>query len=191
MVSCDPFVAADTTAQNGALQSRTFTTEAGATAGVRFARSDARAVAPVVGVICLVAVTVVAGAAVGAVVTISPPDPAPGVAVSVTATADGEVTLVHRGGRQLDVDSIRVELAVDGEPLRHQPPVPFVGATGYRGAPSGAFNAAADGTWEAGERTALRIASTNAPPLEPGAQLTVEIRTADAQTVHAETTVRA
>ena len=152
--------------------------------------SDDRAVSPVVGVVCLLAVTVVAGAAVGTVVTVSPPDPAPSATVSITATADGEVTLVHRGGRPLDVDSLRVELAVDGEPLRHQPPVPFVGATGYRGAPSGAFNAAADGTWTAGERTTLRLAATNAPALRSGARLTVELRTDEVPVVRAETTVQ-
>lgn len=134
--------------------------------------------------------TVVVGASVGAVTTVSSPEPAPAAAISVTATADGEVTLVHRGGRPLDVDALQVELAVDGEPLRYQPPVPFVGATGYRGAPSGPFNAAGDGTWAAGERTRLRIAATNAPALRPGARLTVEIRTDEVSTVRAETTVR-
>lgn len=151
--------------------------------------SDARAVSPVIGVVCLLAMTVVAGAAVGAVVTVSPPEAAPSAVVSVEATADGEVTFVHRGGRPLEVGSLDVELAVDGEPVRYQPPVPFIGATGYQGAPSGAFNAAADGTWTAGERATLRLAATNVPALRPGARLTVEIRTDEAPTVRAETTV--
>lgn len=153
--------------------------------------SARRGVTPVVGLACLLLVTVVASAAVGgAAIGVAPPDPAPSASIDVTATADGRVTLVHRGGATLDVGEIRVRVLVDGEPLAHQPPVPFVGATGFRGAPSGPFNSAGDGEWSAGERATLRLAGTNAPALRPGARLTVRISNSGTPVARAETTVR-
>lgn len=153
--------------------------------------SSDRAVSPVVGLVCLVAVTVVTSAAVGAAaLSVAPPKPAPSATLSVTATDEGRVTLVHRGGASLSVRSLRVELSVDGEPLAHQPPVPFVGAAGYRGAPGGPFNAAAEGTWTAGERATLRVAATNAPGLDAGARLTVQVWSEETAVARAETTVQ-
>lgn len=150
-----------------------------------------RGLSPVVGVASLVAVTVVASAAVGAaVLPLAPPEPVPSAAIDVTATADGRVTLHHRGGAALDVAALTVQIRVDGEPLAHQPPVPFVGAQGYRGAPSGPFNAASDGEWTAGERASFRLAGTNAPALTSGARLTVDLHVENGRVARAETTVR-
>lgn len=106
-----------------------------------------RAVSPVVGVVLLTAVTVAASVAVGAAaLSYAPPSPAPTVAVDATADPGGRVVLVHRGGDPLVVADLRIRVTVDGEPLRFQPPVPFVGARGFRGAPTGPFNRAGDGT---------------------------------------------
>ncbi|MFC7235339.1 type IV pilin [Halosegnis marinus] len=150
-----------------------------------------RAFSPLVGLVCLVAVTVAASAAVGAAaLSVAPPDPAPTAALSVTATDDGRVTLLHRGGAPLAVGDLRLELSVDGEPLTYQPPVPFVGAAGYRGAPGGPFNAAAEGTWTAGERATLRVAGTNDPALRAGARLTVEVWSGGIRAARVSTTVQ-
>lgn len=146
-----------------------------------------RAVSPVVGVVLLTAVTVLASVAVGAAaLSHAPPDPAPRVAVDATVEPGGRVVLVHRGGDALSVAALRVHVTVDGDPLRHQPPVPFVGAPGFRGAPTGAFNRAGDGTWTAGERAAFTVAATNRPSLDAGA--TVRIRLVEDGTPVAEVT---
>lgn len=134
------------------------------------------AVAPVVGVALLVAVTVLAAALVAAVVAdVRPPGDPPQVAFSVSADATGAVTLVHEGGDALAARALRVRIAVDGTLLRYQPPVPFVGARGFDGAPAGPFNARAAGRWTAGERAGFRVAGTNAPALVPGARLRVTV----------------
>lgn len=136
-----------------------------------------RAVSSVLGSVLLVAVTVACAAAIGLGATALPaPDPGPAAAFELSADADDDaVTVVHAGGDALVAASLTVRLSVDGEPVRHQPPVPFAGAPGYRGAPTGPFNAAADGEWTAGEAATLRLAGTNAPLPEPGDRVRVTI----------------
>jgi flagellin-like protein len=135
-----------------------------------------RGTSPVVGVVLLVAVTVAVAGAVGTFAAgVDPSSPAPTVSVALAADADGQVVLRHRGGDDLAVADLRVRVAVDGRPLEHQPPVPFVGAAGFAGAPGGPFNAAGDGTWTAGERATLRIADTNDPQVEAGDRVSVRL----------------
>lgn len=102
-----------------------------------------RGVSSVVGVVLLTALAVGLAAAVGAAALSLDPGSSPAtVALAADAEAGTDrVSLVHRGGDALSVAALRVEIAVDGEPLRYQPPVPFVGARGFRGAPAGPFNA--------------------------------------------------
>lgn len=137
---------------------------------------DARGVSPLVGLVSLLAVTVALAGAVGAgALSFAPPDAPAQTALDASADAErGTVSVTHRGGDTLAIESLTVRIRLDGEPLRHQPPVPFVGAPGFRGAPSGPFNRADDGEWTAGETATLRLAGTNAPRLEPGS--TVELR---------------
>lgn len=136
-----------------------------------------RAVSSVLGSVLLVAATVGCAAAVGVGATaFSAPEPAPSAAFDLSADAGRDaVTIVHAGGDALDVEALTVRLSVGGEPLRHQPPVPFVGARGFRGAPGGPFNAAAADEWTAGEAATLRLAGTNAPLPEPGDRVRVQI----------------
>lgn len=151
-----------------------------------------RAVSPVVGVALLAAVTVVASAAVGAAaLSVAPPDSGSQTVLDATADESGTVALVHRGGDTLSVSTLRVRLSVDGTSLRHQPPVPFVGAVGFDGAPSGPFNAAADGAWTAGERAAVRVAETNEPSLQPGRTVLVRVFEGENPVADVETTVQA
>lgn len=133
-----------------------------------------RGSAPAVGVVLLTLVTVVLAGTVAAVGVPVTPDPSPAVALSVGVDGDA-VTLRHRGGATLDARDLRVVVAVNGTRLRHQPPVPFFAATGFRGGPTGPFNAAADPEWTAGESASLRVASTNDPPLGPGARVRVAV----------------
>ena len=144
-----------------------------------------RAITPAVGVLLLVALTVVLGAVVGAAALGAPgtgeisEERAPvALSLSVDAAAD-RLTLVHRAGGVLDVRHLVVRVSVAGTPLRHQPPVPFFAARGFRAGPTGPFNAAADPGWTAGEAASLRLASTNAPGISPGDRVVVEVSVED------------
>jgi hypothetical protein len=124
-----------------------------------------------VGVACAVVVgTAVAAVGLGALPT------APAVA-GVTLAVDGDrLVLTHRAGEPVDVRRLDVVVRVDGDPLRHQPPIPFFSARGFRPGPTGPFNAAADPTWNVGERASVRLASTNRPRVRAGARVTVTLR---------------
>lgn len=136
-----------------------------------------RAVAPVVAVATLVAVTVVlAGAVAAGMGGLALPEPPPQAALDLSVDAGADrVTLTHLGGDALDARRLRVRVAVDGTPLAHQPPVPFFAATGFRAGPTGPFNAAADPRWTPGEAASLRLASTNDPGIAPDARVRVEV----------------
>lgn len=100
--------------------------------------------------------------------------PRASLALSVDA-GDDAVRIEHAGGDPIDVSRATVRIEIDGQSLAHQPPVPFVGATGFDGAPAGPFNAAADQRWTVGESAGLWLASTNAPPLQPGSRVVVRV----------------
>lgn len=131
---------------------------------------------PVVGVVLLAGLTVVVAASVGAVLATEPPETGPMVdlRLSVDAATDG-VTLRHAGGDAVPTDTLRVRIEVDGDPLEHQPPVPFFAARGFRSGPTGPFNPATAGDWRAGQTAQLRLASTNAPTIDPGDAVRVTV----------------
>jgi len=138
---------------------------------------SARAVSPVLGVVCLLVVTAVLAGAVGtaALGTTLPTDrPTAVVDLRVDAQAD-RLALVHRAGEALDVRALSVRVRIDGEPLARQPPVPFFAARGFVSGPTGPFNAAADHRWSVGERASLRIAGTNEPTIASGERVAVEL----------------
>lgn len=136
-----------------------------------------RATVPALGGVLLVGVTVLLAVALTAAVAgFGPAEPADRVVLEVTAdAATGRVAIEHAGGPALDVREVAVRLEVDGEPLAHQPPVPFYAAGGYNGFPTGPFNPASAPTWSVGETAGFRVAGTNEPGLAPGATLTVSV----------------
>ncbi|SFL25709.1 flagellin N-terminal-like domain-containing protein [Halogranum rubrum] len=139
-----------------------------------------RGVAPAIGVVLLVAVTVVLAATVGSVAFASVPEATEvsatttPVALSVSVSGD-RLTFTHRAGPTLAVDELTVHISVGGTALDHQPPVPFFSATGFRPGPTGPFNVASDGQWSVGETASVRIAATNDPSLVAGARVTVRV----------------
>lgn len=145
--------------------------------------STTRASAPI-GIVLLLAVAVILAGGVGAATfggdgvipgSIAAAEPAPTASLSVNAVED-RVTLTHRGGDSLDVSRIELRLRVNGEPLKHQPPVPFFSAEGFRPGPTGAFNSAGTTMLRGGETASIRVArTTNAPSLTPGATLSVTV----------------
>ncbi|MFA1612121.1 type IV pilin [Halobellus rubicundus] len=146
----------------------------------------ARASAPAVGVVLLLLV----GVGLGSVVAAGADAVAAGAGVDLAADAGGDapgpialslrldgdaITLTHEAGAPLSVADLRLVVAVDGRELRHQPPVPFFAARGFRAGPTGPFNVAGDGVWSAGESASFRLASTNAPGLAPGRTVSVTV----------------
>lgn len=89
----------------------------------------------------------------------------------------GDISIELVAGDALDVRDVRVTVAVNGADLSEQPPVPFVGAVGYDGAPTGPFNERADPIWRPGERAALTVADTNDPGIDPGDAVAVTLST--------------
>jgi FlaG/FlaF family flagellin (archaellin) len=148
-----------------------------------------RALTPVVGVVLLAAVAVVAAGAVGTLALTEPPDAPPQATFSLSVDADtGRVALTHEGGDTLDVSALDVTVSVGGTELTHQPPVPFFAARGFRGGPTGPFNAASDGSWGAGGIAAVRLAGTNEPSLSAGDTVTVVLSTESAVLARLEAT---
>ena len=136
-----------------------------------------RAVSPALGAVLLVGVTVAAAAVFGTVLfgqaaALSGPPPT----ATFDLTAEGDrISIDHTGGDAVDVRALRIEVAVDGDPLTHQPPVPFFAARGFHGGPDGPFNPETDSEWVVGETASFRVAGTNEPVLEPGSQLSVKL----------------
>lgn len=140
---------------------------------------SARATAPVVAVALLTLIAVVTAGVVGTTVLETAPDERESprhlvLSAHANATAD-RVALTHRGGDALDVADLRVVVSIDGQPLAHQPPVPFFAARGFEGGPTGPFNVATGGRWRTGQTAAVRLATTNSPQVTPGSDVHVEV----------------
>ncbi|MEF8908287.1 MAG: type IV pilin [Haloarculaceae archaeon] len=147
-----------------------------------------RAVSSVVGTVVLLGVVVVGATAVFAAVPADEPATVPTARLSLTAEAGPDrVALTHEGGDTLSAASLDVTVRVDGDPVTHQPPVPFFAATGFESGPTGPFNSAHRGQWRAGETAALRLASTNTQ-LDPGDSVSVTVRTDAGVVARLETT---
>ncbi|WP_247002659.1 type IV pilin N-terminal domain-containing protein [Halosolutus gelatinilyticus] len=136
-----------------------------------------RGTSPIVGLIAVLAVTVCLGAIIAVGVgSWSIESGAPMATFDLTVDGDrSAITIEHVAGDPIDVEALSVVITVDGTELANQPPVPFVGANGFDGAPRGPFNAASDSTWEAGERAGVTVAETNAPEIETGNAIAVTL----------------
>ncbi|WP_227014808.1 type IV pilin [Natronorubrum aibiense] len=149
-----------------------------------------RGISPVVGIVALLVLTVRLAAVVAVGVgALSLETGAPTAAFELTV--DGEtaaVTVEHLGGDSIDVTELSVIVAVDDEELTNQPPVPFVGSSGFDGAPTGPFNAATDSEWRAGERATVVVADTNEPTIDTGDAVTVTLVVDDARVAVLEET---
>ncbi|AEN06646.1 flagellin domain protein [halophilic archaeon DL31] len=146
--------------------------------------STDRGLSPVFATVLLVGLTVVGAAVFGTLAfgqAAALDGPAPQASFSLSASGD-RVVLVHEHGDAIAVGPLRVKVTIDGEPLEHQPPIPFFAATGFHGGPSGPFNPSDNGAWTAGETASFRVAGTNTPQLDSGAELTVDL-------IHGETRI--
>lgn len=115
-------------------------------------------------------------------------EPTPTATFSVSASND-RIALVHEGGDALDTEALTLRISVDGEPLAHQPEIPFFSQRGFRPGPTGPFNVASDSTWTVGERASLAVAGSNQPALESGATVEVRIISGETELARLSTTV--
>ncbi len=149
----------------------------------------ARATSSLVGVVLLVAVTVLVATAAGSLAAVDPGTEVPTASLSLTADAEADrIALTHQGGETLDVSELSVTVSVDGAELDRQPPVPFFAADGFESGPTGPFNVASDDDWSAGETAGIRIASTNEPRLSEGSHVEVTVATEGGVVASLETT---
>ncbi|QRV13629.1 type IV pilin N-terminal domain-containing protein [Haloterrigena salifodinae] len=154
--------------------------------------SSTRAVAPIIGVLALLAITVALAATIAVGMGFAGDgllESSPNAAFGLEADADrSELTLEHVGGDSITVTDLELQIAVNGDRLEHQPPVPFVGANGYRGAPSGPFNPETDPEWQVGETATLRVAGTNDPTIRSGDTVSVTVVVDDTTVTRLEAT---
>lgn len=138
----------------------------------------------------MVAITVVLATTLGAGVTaLAASEPAPRAQLSASAdAATDRLTVTHNGGDSLAVEALSIRISVEGEPLAHQPPVPFFAAEGFASGPTGPFNSATEGAWSAGQTAGLRLAGTNAPLLSPGDTVEITITREEATVAVLEAT---
>ncbi|QLK27837.2 type IV pilin N-terminal domain-containing protein [Natrinema zhouii] len=149
-----------------------------------------RGISPVVGVLALVALTVcLAALVVVGVGAWSLESPSPTTAFDLSADGNSSsVEIEHVAGDAVDVEELEVMIAINGTELSTQPPVPFVGASGFDGAPEGPFNAKADPKWTTGERAGVSIAGTNTPTLSAGDTVSVTLAVDGERIAELETT---
>lgn len=140
--------------------------------------SDGRGSTTVVALALLVAVAAAIAGVVGAttfgIATEATGETIPTASLALSVEGD-RLVFAHRAGETLDVRRLRLRIRVDGEPLTHQPSLPFFAARGFRAGPTGPFNAAGEPVWEVGETASLRIASTNRPRPAPGSRVTATV----------------
>ena len=137
-----------------------------------------RGAIPVVGVVVLLAITVLSAATLGVVVSTPPSEPPPVASFELSADGDsGEIELTHLGGDTIDLTTVSLRISIDEKRLEKQPPIPFFSASGYESGPTGPFNSASPNEWAPGETASLTVASTNEPELSPGDTVRVQLVT--------------
>jgi flagellin-like protein len=149
---------------------------------------SSRGLTPVVGVVCLIAITVGLAVTVGATASIEPPAEPTIAAFELSADPNGELRVTHLGGDAIDPEELSLHVEVGGEPLDEQPPVPFFSARGFESAPTGAFNSASTTQWRTGQTASLRLAGTNRPAIEAGDTVTVRLAVEGSEIARLEAT---
>lgn len=151
-----------------------------------------RALTALVATVALLALTVCLAAVVLATVGSVPLGSSPPQAafeLEVDAASD-RVALEHVAGDPLPVNETSLVVAVNGEALAFQPPVPFFSADGFRGGPTGPINPSWGPTWRPGDTGSFRLASTNRPPIDEGDRVAVTVAVDGRTVVRLESVAR-
>ncbi len=136
-----------------------------------------RGVAPVIGVILLIALVAMLGGVVAALVPGSLDDHST-TTVSIDMEVDAgenEFTFFHRGGDTINVTDLDVRITIDGDPITHQPDLGPGSRKGLPSMPTGVFNPSTENDWSTGESGSLVLAKSNGgDDLEVGSLVTAE-----------------
>lgn len=136
-----------------------------------------RGVAPVIGIILLIALVAMLGGVVAAVVPGSLDDHSTTtVSVEMEVDAGGnEFTFYHRGGDTINVTNLDLRITIDGDSITHQPDLGPGSTKGLLSWPKGVFNRNTDNDWSTGESGSLVLAQSNGgDDLEVGSLVTAE-----------------
>lgn len=137
---------------------------------------------PVIGVILLVALTLILAAAIfSASVPVIAFDRAPTARISIDEVdpSTEKVVVVHGGGDSFNISEVKVLTYIDGEllkyPLEREP-----GQTGYYFGdiddPGPIYKWSSDKAWDVGDACKFQVASTNSPSdIEPGDSVSVKV----------------
>lgn len=137
-----------------------------------------RGTVSIVGVVLLVAITIIAAGAVSVAFAIDQPESPTMASFGLAVDAETDrITLTHRAGDPVDLTETELKIEVDGKSLDSNPPVPFFAAPGFESGPSGPFNTASPNRWRPGETGTITVASTNEPQLQDGSTVTVRVIT--------------
>lgn len=149
-----------------------------------------RALSPAIGTILLIAITVALAGVVLLLTYGGTPaqGPPPRASFDLSASAsDRTVVIEHGGGDPVDVSALEVIIQIDGEPIPHQPPVPFESEAGFR-AHWGPFHEWADQEWTPGTEAGLELSAANGAALEPGVPVSVDLVVEESTVARLETT---
>lgn len=135
----------------------------------------------VVGVLLLVAMTLILAAGVVGISTMGiglESAPKAKLAIDSVDASENKIVLTHEGGEAFDVSKIEILTYVDEEPLEKQlEDLPAFGVTGYSWPknPGPIFKGTTDHVWEVGEKSRFEVASTNSLQIDAGDTVTVKI----------------
>lgn len=133
---------------------------------------SSRGIAPIVGVLAMLAVVTTLGGVVAAVVPAMADEPVNAQAAIDIETEQDEddwvLAFIHTGGEPLDLEDVELVISVNGIALEHQPAIGQLNQRGFKNGPTGPFNPSTPDRWHVGERASLTFLSSNDPTIAAG-----------------------
>jgi flagellin-like protein len=152
-----------------------------------FDDSSDRGVSPVIGVILMVAITVILATVIGAIVLDfgnNAGETAPSASLSVEADSPNEVTIEHTGGDSLSLDQTRIQLTKESDGSTRE----FSGGSANFGV-GDIGTLETDGSAQSGDLSTLGSGSEDSFTIASGDQVTVTVIDTDSQRQIYKTTV--
>lgn len=133
---------------------------------------SSRGIAPVIGVVAMLAVVTTLAGVVAAVVPGVVDDTEPAQAtIDLEVSENGEtweLTFYHRGGDSLDLEQLDVVLHINDVRLEEQPNIGELNPRGgFQPMPQGVFNPSTGDNWRTGSSGTI-VTATDGPAIAPG-----------------------